>query len=265
MDRGLLRAAGDDAAPPISTVLLVGCYSSFASMYMLVSFVAPFFPPIGKGWGLTSSQIGLICACDAIGEVLSSAFATLALAKLGAVRASTLGMVGNGISSLLFGMAPLLTHNPRILFPFFVSMRLINGAATNITYIGLMTVLCTLMPNRTGQVVSTIAVLTTAGLTAGPPFRGLLITSGGWLVDTFKLNHDWQFATPFVGCTLLLLAPTWVLYRAREEVAGADSDGVSEEGEEEEDISCSEELRRMGAVLNRTTLTAVSKNGRPLN
>jgi hypothetical protein len=65
----------------ISTVLLVGCYSSFASMYMLVSFVAPFFPAMAKKWGLGSASIGFICSCDAIGEVLSTAFATFVMAR----------------------------------------------------------------------------------------------------------------------------------------------------------------------------------------
>ena len=108
----------------ISPLLLLGCYTSFASMYILVSFVAPFFPPNAKRWHLKGWMIGWICACDAIGEVLSTAFATLVLAKMGAARAAVAGQIGNGVSSLLFGLLPLVTSNETVLFCGFTAFRL---------------------------------------------------------------------------------------------------------------------------------------------
>lgn len=252
------RRASSEDPPKISSALLLGSYSCFASMYMLVSFVAPFFPQQAKRWHIPESYVGFICACDAIGEVLSTAFATLVMAKLGAAKAGVLGMVGNGISSLLFGLAPMLTENRSFLLTAFISTRLANGALTNITYIAVMAVLCNLMPDKTGTVTSNVAVLTTIGLTIGPPFGGALFTAGDQLSRYLELGPEVAFAAPFAGATLVLLAPTWILWNARHvsdaaEAAAASGDG----GEADEDISLTEELKRMGSVINSTTLTCI--------
>lgn len=173
------------------------------------------------------------------------------------------GQILNGISSLLFGLVPMVTRQKTTMIVSFVTLRLLNGAATNITYIAVMAVLCNLMPDKTGSVTSNIAVLTTIGLTAGPPFGGALISFGHKLTDSLNLDEDsaenWQFATPFAGATLVLLAPTWVLWQARHDAEGAKGtdQGDSEGDDEEEEVSFSEELRRMKSIVNRTTLACI--------
>lgn len=69
------------------------------------------------------------------------------------------------------------------------------------------------------------------------------------------LNPDWKFSLPFVGAGLVLLAPTHVLWKARDE-ADAAAEAAGEE-EEEEELSFSEELRRMRSVINRTTVASI--------
>jgi MFS family permease len=243
---------------PVDRLLLLGCYTSFASMYMLVSFVAPFFPANADRWHLSHMQVGWICSCDAIGEVLSTAFATLVMAKMGCARAAVAGQIGNGISSLIFGLIPLVTQNETALFLGFTVMRLLNGAMTNITFIAVMAVLCNLMPDKIGQVAANIAVLSTIGLTLGPPFGGILTALGGSIVDGMNLEREngrnWQFATPFIGCTVLLLLPTFVLWKARHTIDAAEE---LDSGEEEVEVSFSEEWRRMKSIINKPVMAAV--------
>jgi MFS family permease len=216
----------------VPTLLLIGSYSSFASMYMVVSLIGPFFPPAATKWGFDPDAIGIICACDPIGEILSTVFATWVMAKMGAVRAACAGMIGNGISSIIFGFLPMYSTHRSFLYPMFVIMRLSNGAATNVTYISAMTLLCCLMPDKIGAVTGNVAVLTTIGLIAGPPFGSVMATWGQSLVTSFDLNKNFSFAVPFIGATVLLVAPTFVLWRSREQ-----ADAAEKASAESEDVS----------------------------
>ena len=46
------------------------------------------------------------------------------MAKMGTARAAVAGQIGNGISSLLFGLLPLITTNEYVLFLGFTVFRL---------------------------------------------------------------------------------------------------------------------------------------------
>lgn len=248
-----IHSSIDDRSFRVSPILLVSCYSVFASMYMLVSLVAPFFPKKADEWGISPTQTGFIVACDPLGELLSTAVATWILAKVGMTNAGVFGMIANGVSSMLFGLAPLLTHDKDLLFAIFTVMRLVNGAATNITYVAMFTLLCCLQPDKIGQVTGNTAVLSTIGLIMGPPFGGMLDKLGEQVVLQYSLNADWQFAIPFAACSVVLVFPSILLWKARDVVKEASSQArQDEEGEEEEDLSFSAELKRMASVFNRT-------------
>ena len=233
-------------APPRG--LLVACYSVFASMYMLVSLVAPFFPVEAAKWGLSQQAIGFVISCDPIGEVLSAVVATYIMAKVGMAQSATLGMVGNALSSCVFGLAPLVSHSPAFLLPVFVLMRLVNGVATNVTFVSLFTLLCCLQPGKSGQVTGNTAVLTSVGLILGPPFGGVLHQAGGAVVGALGLQPDWQFAAPFIGCSVVMVLPSLWLWAAREQAAAAEK----EDEEEEEELRLVDEMQRMYRVLDGT-------------
>jgi MFS family permease len=226
-------------------------------MYLLVSLVAPFFPTAATKWGLTDAEVGLIISCDPIGEVLSAAVATFVMAKLGMAQAAVLGMVGNGASSIVFGLAPLWTHERALLLPLFVSMRLANGIATNITYVSVFTLLCCLQPDKIGQVTGNTAVLSSAGLILGPPFGGVMHRLGGVLVSSLGIDSGWQFATPFIGCSILIVLPALALWRSRARAAAAER-SADEDEDKEEEVRITEEMKRMAWVLDRTMLGGIS-------
>ena len=69
-------------------------------------------------------------------------------------------------------------------------------------------------------------------------------------------GQNLQFLTPFVGCTLALLAPTYILWKARSDVDAAEAAADQDEKEEVE-VSLSQELRRMKSVINKPVLAAV--------
>jgi MFS family permease len=110
------------------------------------------------------------------------------------------------------------------------------------------------MPDKIGTVTSNTAVLSSVGLIIGPPFGGFLDKFGHYLVHTYGYAADLQFATPFIACSLVLVAPCILLWFARDIVEKA---VAANEEEEEEDTSFRSELKRMASVFNRTTLTAV--------
>ena len=60
-----IHTSVDEKSFRVSHILLVACYSVFASMYMLVSLVAPFFPKAADKWGITPPQIGFIVSASA--------------------------------------------------------------------------------------------------------------------------------------------------------------------------------------------------------
>ena len=250
-DGGSGIAAAEGAPVPATKAgtpprgLLVACYSVFASMYMLVSLVAPFFPVAAAKWGLSQQAIGLVISCDPIGEVLSAVVATYIMARVGMAQSATLGMAGNALSSCVFGLAPLVSHTPSFLLPIFVLMRLVNGVATNVTFVSLFTLLCCLQPGKSGQVTGNTAVLTSVGLILGPPFGGVLHQAGGAVVGALGLQPDWQFAAPFIGCSVVMVLPSLWLWAAREQAAAAEEDD-----EEEEELRLVDEMQRMYRVLD---------------
>ena len=69
-------------------------------------------------------------------------------------------------------------------------------------------------------------------------------------------GQNLQFLTPFVGCTLVLLAPTYILWKARSDVDAAEA-AADQDEEEEVEVSLSQELRRMKSVINKPVLAAV--------
>jgi hypothetical protein len=146
--------AADEEDRSIDRTLLASCYAVFATMYMNMSLVAPFVPRAAAEWGISPAQVGVLVGCDPIGELLSAALVTWIVARLGVCRASMFGVIGNAVSSIIFGLAPLLTTNPRVLFPVFVVMRLVNGAATNVSFVAIFTLLCCLMPHKIGSVTA---------------------------------------------------------------------------------------------------------------
>ena len=236
------------AAPKIPMIIILACYSAFPSMYMLVSLVAPFFPNRADDWGLSASEIGNIIAMDPVGEVLAAVIGTWVMAKLGTKNAGVAGMVVNAVSSVVFGVAPVVSTARGFLLPVFIMSRLMNGVATTVTYVAMFTMLCTLQPGKVGTVTAYATALTTIGVMVGPPFGGTLHSFGGVLVRYFELEEDWQFATPFIGCSILLVVPTIVLFLVPPVEAGAEEGGEGE-GEEEE-VSFVEEVRRMVSVVN---------------
>ena len=233
----------------IPGIVKYGCYTVLISSYMLVSLVAPFFPRKADDWGLTQAEIGFVVGCDPIGEIFAAAVAGFLLATFGPCRAAVGGVALNGVSSVLFGVAPMVTTSHNLLMVIFVLMRLSNGLATTVTYVALFTVLCQLQPGQSGMVTSHLTVLTSVGVMVGPLFGGLLDSLGHWIVTEFQVDDTWQFATPFIVNSLLLVGPALVLLKAEAILKGMDEDGKQEE-EEEEEVSFVEELRRMGSVLN---------------
>lgn len=203
----------------------------------------------------TRAQVGFIVGCDPLGELLSTVFATWLVAKMGMTQSAVVGMLVNGVSSVVFGAIPLLTHDVVVLNLVFVSMRIMNGIATNITYVSMFTLLCCLQPDKIGQVTGRTAVLSTIGLILGPPFGGLLDHLGASLVASYGLPTDVQFLTPFVGCSIVLVAPSVLLWSARRVV---DLAVAASEEEEEEEPSFTEELRRMKSVFNTTMLAGIT-------
>lgn len=257
---GCFSSDSDEEGP--SQLLLIGCYSVFASMYMLVSLVAPFFPHNADRWGIDTKTVGFICACDPLGEVMASFFATYVMGLVGMKNCAVLGMVANGVSSIIFGMAPIWFYSddpalagtegqdPEFLTALFVVMRLINGVATTLTYVAIFTLLCCLQPDKLGEVTARANVLATIGLIVGPPFGGLLYQLG--TVHPFLSNLPLltAFALPFIGCSVILVIPSAILQQAS-------LDGVEDEEEEEEELSFLTELSRMASVLNVTIFTGV--------
>ena len=61
---------------------------------------------------------------------------------------------------------------------------------------------------------------------------------------------NWQFATPFIGCSLLLVAPNWVLWHAGTVAEAAAVENAEEGEEEEEEVTFTEEWRRMYSVFS---------------
>lgn len=257
--RRLLPRAMEQQGPPAP--LLIGCYSVFCTMYMLVSLVAPFFPSTADDWNITAGEIGFITACDPLGEVFAGIVSTWILAKLGNTPTAVLGMLLNAVSSVVFGVAPLVSTSRTWLLPVFVASRLANGFATTVSYVAVFTMLCALQPDKVGTVTATVTVLSSAGIMVGPLFGSAFHRVGGWAVDHYQLDENWQFAFPFVACSVLCALPTLVLWKARRHLSdnshAGDGSGDAEGGEEEEEeISLSEEVRRMGSVLNLSVCAA---------
>ena len=50
-------ARAESTSKEVPNSLLIACYSVFASMYMLVSLVAPFFPAQANNWGISPGMV----------------------------------------------------------------------------------------------------------------------------------------------------------------------------------------------------------------
>ena len=191
-------------------------------------------------------------ACDPIGEVCASFFGLFIMKKLGMQNCGVLGMVLNAVSSLVFGFAPLITTSPGVLVPTFIICRLVNGAATTLTYVSIFTLLCCLQPHKLGEVTARANGLVEIGLVIGPPFGGFLHHLGTTV--GILSNSVGAFGCPFVGCSIILIAPSVMLWRSR------NIEVTEEEEEAEEDGgggSLTEEISRMGSVLSVPMLSAV--------
>jgi MFS family permease len=171
-EEGRLQDPSGTAQGP-DRFLLMGCYSVFVSMYMLVSLVAPFFPSRADDWGITSTEVGFITSCDPLGEVIAAVFSGWLIAKLGTKKAAVGGMAVNGLAGLCFGLAPLVTEDRDVLVPVFVVTRMISGGATTVAYVAVFTMLCVMQPDKVGQVTAYCNVLTAVGLMVGPLFGGV--------------------------------------------------------------------------------------------
>ena len=248
---------GDGRGP--DRLLLMGCYSVFVSMYMLVSLVAPFFPSQADNWGITPTEVGFITSCDPLGEVVAAVFSGWLIAKLGTKKAAVGGMAANGLAGLCFGLAPLVTEDRDVLVPIFVFTRMVSGGATTVAYVAVFTMLCVMQPDKVGEVTAYCNVLSAVGLMVGPLFGGAFSELGASLVAAAGAEPNWQFATPFLGCSLLLVAPNWVLWHAgtMAEAAAAETAEQSE-GEEGEEVSFKEEWRRMYSMLSSPVAAGAS-------
>ena len=130
---------------------------------MLISLVAPFFPARASHWGLSPSEIGWITSCNPLGEVFGSLIATFAVEKLGNAKAGVGGMLLNSATSVVFGMAPLVSTSRSWLLVALTSSRLLGGVSTTVTYLAVFTVVCRLKPGQIGKGVSPNAAKETRG------------------------------------------------------------------------------------------------------
>eukprot|EP00937_MAST-01D_sp_MAST-1D-sp2_P006795 g6795.t1 len=200
---------GASAMPVLARVpprgLVVACYVVTAAQYSLMSLVAPFFPQRAEeDWGWSSGLVGLVVACDPLGEIIAAFFSTYVIALIGARRAALLGMGLNAASSLLFGFAPQLLApgasgaSTGGLATLLVLTRLANGFATCVTYVAIFQLLGAAFPDAVGKISGDLSALSTLGLIAGPPVGGALYAAGAHCALG-------SFATPFVGFAVLLL------------------------------------------------------------
>jgi len=235
----------------VPPAVLCGCYSVFVTAYMLVSMVAPFFPNRADDWGMSAGQIGFVIACDPLGEILAAFMSSYAINQLGLTQSAVLGMGLNGVSTVIFGVVPLLTEEVSPLLYTFIVTRLLNGLATTITYVSVFTMLCQMQPGKTGQVTGYVTVLSSVGGILGPIFGGAMDQLGKFCVDEWGWQKNWQFAMPFLVCSVFLIGPTTVLWKADAITKEVSAAAAGEEKEEEEEaVSFTEELRRMGSVFN---------------
>ena len=88
--------------------------------------------------------------------------------------------------------------------------RLANGVATTLTYVSVFALLCGLQPDKMGQVTAYSEMLSSVGLIVGPPFGGMLYTLGESV--PFLRENVGAFGVPFIGCSIVLVIPSFLLW-----------------------------------------------------
>jgi len=186
-------------------IFLIACYTVLIIQYSLVSLLAPFFPSHGLGWGFTLKQVGIVMACDPIGEILASLVNTWILSKFGAKWSALLGMILNAIMSVLFGLSPKLGLSTYILYNVMMMTRLLNGIATTLTFLAIYQLLTTAFPDAIASIGGDMEAWIGLGYMIGPPLGGLAYTLGEHLTWCNINVIIGPFAMPFILFSIFLL------------------------------------------------------------
>lgn len=211
--------------PPVSrsATLLVVCVAHFLMPFMM-SAVGVALPAIGREFGATALQLGLVETT----YVLSSSIFLLAMGRLGDIhgrrRIFVYGIVvftvGCGLLSQSWSIESLIA---------FRFLQGIGGSMIMATTIAI--VVAVFPPEERGKALGIAVASVYAGISCGPFLGGILVTTWGWrsifylsvplglltlLVTSLKLRgewadargepFDWQGGLVYAGAILLLIA-----------------------------------------------------------
>lgn len=151
-------------------LLVLACSIVFLDVTFYAA-IAPLLPDYAHELGLSKAGAGVLSASYAAGTLLGSLPAGLAASRFGPRRTVIAGLLGLGVTSLVFGLASHIV--------LLDSARFVQGVAGALIWSGAMTWLISAAPDeRRGSVIGTALAAAVAGALLGPVLGALAAEVG---------------------------------------------------------------------------------------
>ncbi|EAR96693.2 MFS transporter (macronuclear) [Tetrahymena thermophila SB210] len=170
-------------SPPLKTICgldanLIALSSMNFFQNAAVSIIVPFFPPIAKDIGVTSTMIGLILSFNPIGSFLTSLIVGQMMGRLGKKNLMIWGLIFQSISIASFGALSNL-KNDKVFIILSATSRFIQGAARSAYGSSSFGYVPQLWPDSVQKKISIMETLTALGTILGPILGQVMYTGLG--------------------------------------------------------------------------------------
>ncbi|XP_037088472.1 MFS-type transporter SLC18B1-like [Pollicipes pollicipes] len=187
-DAGPSDATGSSPSFSREQKVLLACLCSGSLMGgCLVALMIPFFPLEARERGVSQTVTGAVFSCFALTQLVVYPLTGRLVPRVGASRSYSLGLALAGVSTVAFGVLPMIGDTRAFIAACFVT-RVVEAVAISALNTAALTVVANKFLERTNTAVGITETMTGVGISLGPAIGGGLYQLGGYGLPFYVLG-----------------------------------------------------------------------------